>query len=311
MDFIEEILNNLKMKPPILPSREKIIQIINLIKEILILEENILNISGPVTVIGDIHGQFYDLLEIFNIEEEPPFGNFLFLGDFVDRGFYSVEVMIFLICLKIKFPNNIYLIRGNHECEYISRMYGFYNECLTKFNSEIEYLEFIDFFKFLPISALISNQVFGVHGGLSPSIHLIDQIKTINRFIDVPQQGSFSDLLWSDPNLRIKLFNKSTRGAGFTYGQLAVEKFCHLNKLNHICRSHQLSMKGYELYFNNLLSTVWSAPNYEYRSGNIASILNISIDGNKLDLNFKFFDAVPDSERCVPNIPDMLSNYFL
>jgi len=305
------VLSSLKRIPPVMPQENVIMGIIEQSKAIFLKEENTIAVDDPVIVVGDIHGQFYDMLEIFNIEEIPPYNKFLFLGDFVDRGYFSAEVMLFLLVLKIKHPSHVYMLRGNHESEYISRLYGFYSECLTKFQTPSIYLAFVELFNFLPISSVIASSVFAVHGGLSPSIHLIEQIKSINRFQELPQEGPFADLLWADPNTRIEVFSRSSRGAGYTFGARAAKTFAHLNGIRHICRSHQLSMKGYETYFDNLVTTVWSAPNYEYRSGNIASIMRVSKNSNQISLKFSFFEAVPNTERAKPNDEDQLSPYFL
>jgi len=280
------------------------------LKEILIYESNLQNISSPITVVGDIHGQFYDLLELFKIGGKPPDTNYLFLGDFVDRGYYSVETFSLLVCLKLRYPNRIHLLRGNHESRQITQVYGFYGECMRKYGSPNVWRHFTDLFDYLAIASLIDNSFFAVHGGLSPGIVSLDQIRVLDRFREIPPEGPLADLMWSDPDPDRDGFNQSQRGAGYTFGESVVNKFLRVNNLTHILRAHQLCLDGYQVLFQEKLSTVWSAPNYCYRCGNIAAILEIN---ENLERHYNTFSAAPESEREVPaydttkEVPD----YFL
>ena len=165
-------------------------------------ESNVQPISSPVTVCGDIHGQLHDLLELFKIAGDPPDTNYLFMGDYVDRGYYSVEVASLLLCLKTRFPDRIHLLRGNHESRQITQVYGFYDECVRKYGSGNVWKMFTDLFDYLPLTAAIENQIFCLHGGLSPSIDTLDHIRQLDRVQEVPHEGSMCDLLWSDPDDR-------------------------------------------------------------------------------------------------------------
>merc|ERR1711974_371789 len=156
------------------------------VRELLLEESNVQPVQSPVTICGDIHGQFYDLLELFRTGGELPDTNYIFMGDFVDRGFYSVETFLLLLALKVRYPDRITLIRGNHESRQITQVYGFYDECLRKFGSVNVWRYCTEIFDFLSLSALIDGQVFGVHGGLSPSINTLDQIRVIDRKKEVP-----------------------------------------------------------------------------------------------------------------------------
>ncbi|KAG9445325.1 hypothetical protein H6P81_016665 [Aristolochia fimbriata] len=275
--------------------------------EILVEESNVQRVDAPVTICGDIHGQFYDMKELFKVGGDCPKTNYLFLGDFVDRGFYSVETFLLLLALKVRYPDRITLIRGNHESRQITQVYGFYDECLRKYGSVNVWRYCTDIFDYLSLSALIENRVFSVHGGLSPAITTLDQIRTIDRKQEVPHDGVMCDLLWSDPEDIVDGWGLSPRGAGFLFGGNVVTSFNHSNNIDYICRAHQLVMEGYKWMFNNQIVTVWSAPNYCYRCGNVAAILELDENLNK---QFRVFEAAPHESRGVPSkkpAPD----YFL
>ncbi|GAM18434.1 hypothetical protein SAMD00019534_016090 [Acytostelium subglobosum LB1] len=265
-------------------------------REILLEEGNVQRVDSPVTICGDIHGQFYDLKELFKVGGDCPQTNYLFMGDFVDRGFYSVETFLLLLALKVRYPDRITLIRGNHESRQITQVYGFYEECVRKYGSVTVWRYCTEIFDYLSLSALVDGKIFCVHGGLSPSIDTLDQIRAIDRKQEVPHEGPMCDLMWSDPE-DIPGWNSSPRGAGYLFGEDIVQKFNHNNNLEFICRAHQLVMEGYKYMFNETLVTVWSAPNYCYRCGNVAAILQLD---EKLKKNFVIFEAAPQESRGVP-----------
>ena len=192
---------------------------------------------------------------------ECPDTNYLFLGDFVDRGFYSVETFLLLLALKVRYPDRITLIRGNHESRQITQVYGFYDECLKKFGSVNVWRYCTEIFDYLSLSALIEDRVMCVHGGLSPSINTLDQIRALDRKQEVPHDGAMCDLLWSDPE-DIEGWGLSPRGAGYLFGGNIVGQFTHVNRIDTIARAHQLVMEGFKYMFDKQLVTVWSAPNY-------------------------------------------------
>ena len=169
------------------------------VKELLFEEANVQIVEAPVTICGDIHGQFDDLMELFRIGGFVPTTNYLFMGDFVDRGFNSVETFLLLLALKVRYPDRITLIRGNHESRQITQVYGFYDECMRKYGSVNVWRYCTEVFDYLSLAALIEEKVFCVHGGLSPVINKIDEISNIDRKQEVPHEGAMSDLLWSDP----------------------------------------------------------------------------------------------------------------
>lgn len=209
-------------------------------------------------------------------------------------GHSSVETISLLACLKLRYPQRVTLLRGNHECRGITQVYGFYAESFRKYGTAAVWGYFTDLFDLLPIAALVDNRYLCVHGGLSPSAHYLDQIRVAFRFKEVPHEGLISDLLWSDPSAETSGFTMSTRGAGYVFGGDVVAHFLWLNGLDAVMRGHQLCMEGYQALFDKQLVTVWSAPNYCYRCGNTASILELGTEGQ---WHFNRFDAVPDAER--------------
>lgn len=135
----------------------------------------LLELAAPIKIAGDTHGQYYDLLRLFSLNGFPPEQNYLFLGDYVDRGRHSIEVMCLLMAYKIKYPENFFILRGNHETESISRLYGFYDECKRRYSIKL-WKTFVDLFNCLPVAALIEDKILCMHGGISPHLENLDQI---------------------------------------------------------------------------------------------------------------------------------------
>ncbi|KFB40517.1 AGAP003017-PA-like protein [Anopheles sinensis] len=277
----------------------------DIVCELLLEESNVQPVSTPVTVCGDIHGQFYDLEELFRTGGHVPDTNYIFMGDFVDRGYYSLETLTRLLTLKARYPDKITLLRGNHESRQITKVYGFYDECYTKYGNASPWKYCCRVFDLLTIAALIDEKVLCVHGGLSPEIRTLDQIRTINRDQEIPHKGAFCDLVWSDPD-DILTWAESPRGAGWLFGARVTRDFMSINSLDLICRAHQLVHEGINFQFDRSLVTVWSAPNYCYRCGNVASILDFTDINNPEP---KIFKAVPNEERVIPS--QRITPYFL
>ncbi|ROW09822.1 hypothetical protein VMCG_02509 [Cytospora schulzeri] len=333
-------------------------------RELLIEEGNVVTVCAPVSICGDIHGQFHDLMELFRVGGDVPDTNYLFMGDFVDRGFYSLESFLLLLCLKVRYPDRMTLIRGNHESRQITTVYGFYDECLRKYGSANVWRYCCDVFDYLALGAIVlgasntlypanetssaqeyleqnteievcnadrevisrfprrnmemedpakspggapssstgdktgppgsgasgssggsignpAGAVLCVHGGLSPLIDTVDKIRLLDRKQEVPHEGAMCDLLWSDPD-DIDGWGLSPRGAGFLFGADIVRQFNHKNNLSLIARAHQLVMEGFKEMFDTSIVTVWSAPNYCYRCGNVAALLELSEDESGL-----------------------------
>eukprot|EP00525_Craspedostauros_australis_P004042 CAMPEP_0198129306 /NCGR_PEP_ID=MMETSP1442-20131203/51380_1 /TAXON_ID= /ORGANISM="Craspedostauros australis, Strain CCMP3328" /LENGTH=364 /DNA_ID=CAMNT_0043789675 /DNA_START=198 /DNA_END=1292 /DNA_ORIENTATION=- len=248
------------------------------VSELLMEESNVQPVVSPVKVVGDLHGQFFDLLHMLDkVGGWPPQTSYIFLGDFVDRGHNSVETLSLLLCLKLKYPAHITLLRGNHESRQITQVYGFYDECLRKYGNASVWRHCVQCFDCFGLAALIDEQVLCVHGGLSPDVRTLDQIRAIDRNQEIPHEGAFCDLVWSDPeDLPLSTsWHVSPRGAGYLFGQRVTDEFHEVNNLQFMARAHQLVMEGRKYHFDKKLVTVWSAPNYCYRCGNVAAILEI------------------------------------
>jgi len=280
-------------------------ELCDLVCGLLLEESNVQPVSSPVTVCGDIHGQFYDLEELFRTGGSVPDTNYIFMGDFVDRGYYSLETLTRLLVLKARYPDRITLLRGNHESRQITQVYGFYDECQNKYGNCNAWRHCCRVFDHLTIAALIDSKILCVHGGLSPDIRTLDQVRLIDRNQEIPHKGAFCDLVWSDPE-EVDNWSTSPRGAGWLFGAKVTKDFMGVNGLELICRAHQLVQEGFKYMFDNKLVTVWSAPNYCYRCGNVASILEIT---NADTREPKMFDAVSETNRVIPS--RTVTPYFL
>ncbi|WUR02438.1 serine/threonine phosphatase 2A catalytic subunit alpha (PPH21) [Vairimorpha necatrix] len=273
--------------------------------DVFIKEDNVVNVNGPVTVCGDVHGQFHDLMELFKVGGLPPYTTYLFMGDYVDRGYHSVETLSILLCLKVKYPTRIFLLRGNHESRQITQVYGFFDECMRKYASNSVWRNFTDLFDYLPVSAVINNDTFCCHGGLSPSFETLDELKKIDRKIEVPHEGAMCDLLWSDPD-ETKGWGPSPRGAGYTFGPDITNQFTVKNNLKMICRAHQLVMDGYSWNHDKHCVTIFSAPNYCYRCGNLATCMQMDEHGR-----FDFTQFEPSPVKVEDFVVSKIPDYFL
>ncbi|EFX02987.1 serine/threonine-protein kinase [Grosmannia clavigera kw1407] len=413
MSDLDQAIAQLRACRPI--PEEQVRELCHKARELLIEEGNVVTVTAPVTICGDIHGQFHDLMELFRVGGDVPDTNYLFMGDFVDRGFYSIETFLLLLCLKVRYPDRMTLIRGNHESRQITTVYGFYDECLRKYGSANVWRYCCDVFDYLALGAIVlgtsnmlgppndsvnaqdyinqqveievcnsdgeivsrftrrprggpgsrgsgltahqqlrrqlassgqngmllsadgdismgggsngyghgsnglglglglgkengnsggsgagdggltgppgsgasgssggsagnpAGAVLCVHGGLSPLIDTVDKIRLLDRKQEVPHEGAMCDLLWSDPD-DIDGWGLSPRGAGFLFGANIVKAFNYRNDLSLVARAHQLVMEGFKEMFDATIVTVWSAPNYCYRCGNIAALLELSED---------------------------------
>ncbi|CAR28507.1 ZYRO0F05610p [Zygosaccharomyces rouxii] len=286
-------------------SEEEVARLCKMAVDVLQFEENVQPINVPVTICGDVHGQFHDLIELFKIGGPCPDTNYLFMGDYVDRGYYSVETVSLLVAMKVRYPRRITILRGNHESRQITQVYGFYDECLRKYGSATVWKMFTDLFDYFPITALVDNKIFCLHGGLSPMVETVDQVRELNRIQEVPHEGPMCDLLWSDPDDRGG-WGISPRGAGFTFGQDISEQFNHTNDLSLIARAHQLVMEGYAWSHQQNVVTIFSAPNYCYRCGNQAAIMEVDENHNR-----QFLQYEPSVRPGEPTVSRKTPDYFL
>ena len=243
-------------------------------REIFLSQPILLELEAPLKICGDIHGQYNDLLRLFEYGGFPPEANYLFLGDYVDRGKQSLETICLLLAYKVKYPENFFLLRGNHECASINRIYGFYDECKRRFSIKL-WKTFTDCFNCLPIAALIDEKIFCCHGGLSPDLQNMEQIRRIMRPTDVPDTGLLCDLLWSDPDKDVQGWGENDRGVSFTFGPDVVAKFLNRHDLDLICRAHQVVEDGYEFFAKRQLVTLFSAPNYCGEFDNAGGMMSV------------------------------------
>ncbi|CBY12953.1 unnamed protein product [Oikopleura dioica] len=253
---------------------------------VLRAESTMIDVDAPVTVCGDVHGQFFDLLKVIGDPSTGSNTRYLFLGDYVDRGYYSIECVLYLWALKICQPNSIFLLRGNHECRHLTEYFTFKQECKVKYNEDV-YESCMSAFDCLPLAALMNGQFLCVHGGLSPEITKLDDIKNLDRFKEPPAFGPMCDLLWSDPleefgketSSSERFVHNSVRGCSYFYSFAAVCEFLHQNNLLSMIRAHEAQDQGYKMYRRNSatgfpsLITIFSAPNYLDVYNNKAAIL--------------------------------------
>jgi diadenosine tetraphosphatase ApaH/serine/threonine PP2A family protein phosphatase len=284
--------------------------------EILHTEPNVLYLDAPITVCGDIHGQLLDLFSLFETSGNN-FGHqkYLFLGDYVDRGYSSLETFLYLAFLKIKYSNTFFILRGNHESRQVNQMYGLFQECANLYGHGGSWHLLNDVFDLLPIAAVIDNRIFCVHGGLSPHVKFVEQIFTFNRRKEIETDDPIADLTWSDPE-NVPRFGPGRRGIGHVFGPTQTKQFLHNNRLGRIdaprespahgfiARAHQIAHQGFAWLHEDGVVIVWSAPNYMYTSGNIASVMKVD---PRSDLRFQLFDKDPASDV---KPPDATIEYF-
>eukprot|EP00730_Choanoeca_flexa_P019254 TRINITY_DN9399_c0_g1_i2.p1 TRINITY_DN9399_c0_g1~~TRINITY_DN9399_c0_g1_i2.p1 ORF type:complete len:480 (+),score=106.00 TRINITY_DN9399_c0_g1_i2:101-1441(+) len=260
-------------------------RILSDVKAVLRAEANVVQVPAPVVIVGDIHGQFYDLMKVFQVGGKPSETRYLFLGDYVDRGYFSLECVLYIWCLKLCYPDNIVLLRGNHECRHLTEFFTFRQEVVYK-NDVTVYEECMNCFDCLPLAAIMNKQFFCVHGGISPELLTVDDLNSLNRFDEPEESGAICDLLWSDPHENYDEYegdqaflHNETRGCSYVYTHKAVCSFLDRNNLLSVIRAHEAQDAGYRMYKPNPATgfpsviTIFSAPNYLDVYGNKAAVM--------------------------------------
>ncbi|XP_030568679.1 serine/threonine-protein phosphatase PP1-like [Drosophila novamexicana] len=259
-----------------------IFKLLQIARGVLIEEPMLLEIEAPINVLGDIHGQYGDMLRYFDSAGHPPKASYLFLGDYVDRGKHSVETLTLLLAYKVKFPFSMFLLRGNHESASINQVYGFFDECKRRFTVRL-WRCFVDTYNCMPVAAIIGSRIFCCHGGLSPLLHDFNDIRSLSRPCEIKTNGLLCDLLWADPDPAVVGWAKNSRGVSFTFGADIVIQFISRFNLDLVCRAHQVVEDGYEFFAKRQLITIFSAVNYcgEYDNAGammcVDELLNITL----------------------------------
>eukprot|EP00922_Rhytidocystis_sp_ex-Travisia-forbesii_P041810 GHVS01062478.1.p1 GENE.GHVS01062478.1~~GHVS01062478.1.p1 ORF type:complete len:528 (+),score=71.72 GHVS01062478.1:163-1746(+) len=296
--------------------QEDCMDIIKKLSDIAGAEPNLLRLKDPITVVGDIHGQYYDMLKLLDVGGDPDTTQYLFLGDYVDRGSFSVEVLLVLYALKIKHPDRVYLLRGNHECRQMTAFFNFRDECEYKYDLSV-YHAFMESFDTLPIAAVINGKFLALHGGLSPDLRVLSQVGGVNRFQEPPRAGLFCDMLWADPvdeekeehlNNPEAFFPNDVRGCSYFFGYDAASGFLDRNGLLSVIRAHEAQLEGYKMHQTNsktgfpTVITIFSAPNYCDVYNNKGAVLKFENN----TLNIQQFNFSPHPYH-LPNFMDIFT----
>lgn len=301
-------------------AQELLLDIIKKATELFEAEPNLLKLNDPITVVGDIHGQYYDLVKLLEVGGPPGDTQYIFLGDYVDRGSFSVEVVATMYALKIRHPKRVRMLRGNHECRQMTSFFNFREECEYKYDISV-YNAFMDSFDNLPLAATINGKFLVVHGGLSPELPNVKAINRVNRFQEPPREGLLCDLLWSDPleskdekeNAKPKKNSPSfvpneVRGCSYFYSFDGAATFLKKNSLLSIIRAHEAQLEGYKMHKTNpntgfpSVITIFSAPNYCDVYNNKGAILKF----DNSTLNILQFNCSPHPYH-LPNFMDVFT----
>ncbi|KAI9355666.1 calcineurin A CNA1 [Zopfochytrium polystomum] len=295
-------------------TEEQALIIINKGTELLKQEPNLLDVDAPVTVCGDIHGQYFDLMKLFEVGGDPATTRYLFLGDYVDRGYFSIECTLYLWALKWWYPKTLFMLRGNHECRHLTDYFTFKLECKHKYSEKV-YEACLESFCALPLAAIMNKQFLCIHGGLSPHLNTLDDLRTIDRFREPPTQGLMCDILWADPledfgQERTNEFfvHNGVRGCSYFFSYHATCAFLERNNLLSVIRAHEAQDAGYRMYrktrttgFPSVI-TIFSAPNYLDVYNNKAAVLKYE---NNV-MNIRQFNCSPHP-YWLPNFMDVFS----
>nr|AOC97539.1 calcineurin [Volvariella volvacea] len=282
--------------------------------ELLRREPNVLSVDAPITVCGDIHGQYYDLMKLFEVGGSPADTRYLFLGDYVDRGYFSIECVLYLWSLKIWYPDTLFLLRGNHECRHLTDYFTFKLECKHKYTERV-YDACMESFCALPLAAIMNKQFLCIHGGLSPELNTLDDIRNLDRFREPPTHGLMCDILWADPvedfgteKTTESFVHNHVRGCSYFFTYQAACQFLERNNLLSIIRAHEAQDAGYRMYrktkttgFPSVM-TIFSAPNYLDVYNNKAAVLKYESNV----MNIRQFNCTPHP-YWLPNFMDVFT----
>ncbi|KAJ1943451.1 3',5'-cyclic-nucleotide phosphodiesterase (PDEase) (3':5'-CNP), partial [Linderina macrospora] len=281
---------------------------------ILKAEPTLLTLSSPVTICGDVHGQYYDLMKLFEVGGDPATTQYLFLGDYVDRGYFSIECLLYLYSLKIRYPTSFFMLRGNHECQHLTDYFTFKLECTHKYSERV-YDAALGSFCALPLAAVVNKQFLCIHGGLSPELHTLDDLRQLDRFREPPTHGLMCDLLWADPvedfgheKNKSYFIHNFARGCSYFFNYAAVCAFLERNNLLSLVRAHEAQDAGYRMYRKSKTTgfpaviTLFSAPNYLDVYNNKAAVLKYE---NNV-MNIRQFNSSPHP-YWLPNFMDVFT----
>ena len=287
---LDRIINELISEQALTLCVEEVIWLCKGVSNIFLDEPSLLEIEPPVNICGDIHGQFGDLIRVLQSSDFTPDTKYLFLGDYVDRGDQSLEVICLLFAMKMRFPDNVYLLRGNHESPEMTEAFGFAEECEEKLEFAV-LGHFLDAFDCLPVAAVVGGKLFCVHGGLSPVMKNLHEVKAIERPCGVPEDGILADLLWSDPSRATIEWGPNDRGATYTWGLKVAKEFMEANGIERIIRAHQMAFGGYDFPFSpdRSVITVFTASSYANRYKNSAAFITVN---NELKLQFTVLEPI-------------------
>ena len=279
IDHIIESLWNSRGKSPKTKviTKDEVLFLCQESQKIFSRQPMLLELIPPLTVCGDIHGQFNDLLRTFEAGGSPDITNYLFLGDYVDRGTQSTNTICLLFAYKVKYPNNFFLLRGNHESPLVNKDYGFFDECKALYDIQV-WRSINDVFAWMPVAATIDSRILCVHAGISPALHSLANIKAISRPTEIPEAGLLCDLTWSDPDPNVQVWGPNDRGTSVTFGLQPVRQVIKSLNLDLIVRAHQVVDTGYALPFapDRSMVTIFGAPNYVGEFGNRAALLHVN-----------------------------------
>lgn len=295
-------------------SDDQALWIIEKATALLRVEPNVLHVDAPITVCGDVHGQYYDLMKLFEVGGPPADTRYLFLGDYVDRGYFSIECVLYLWSLKIWYPDTLFLLRGNHECRHLTDYFTFKLECKHKYSERV-YEACMESFCALPLAAIMNKQFLCIHGGLSPELNTLDDIRAIDRFREPPTNGLMCDILWSDPvedfgqeKTNESFLHNHVRGCSYFFTYQAACQFLERNNLLSIIRAHEAQDAGYRMYrktkatgFPSVI-TIFSAPNYLDVYNNKAAVLKYESNV----MNIRQFNCTPHP-YWLPNFMDVFT----